>query len=166
METDLIESFAPIADEHSRLLILGTMPGVRSLQKQEYYGHPRNAFWPLIAELTGHRPSDDYAAKTAMLHEARIALWDVCRECRREGSLDSNIRGERPNAIAALIARHPAIRAVAFNGQPAARLFRRHIGTIDGRELDYLVLPSTSPAYAIPFERKLAGWRAILPYLT
>ena len=77
METDLIESFAPIADEHSRLLILGTMPGVRSLQKQEYYGHPRNAFWPLIAELTGHRPSDDYAAKTAMLHEARIALYDA-----------------------------------------------------------------------------------------
>ena len=160
-----ITGFAPIADAQSSLLILGTMPSVRSLQKQEYYGHPRNAFWPLIARLTNHMPSNDYSSKKAMLHHAGIALWDVCRECYRQGSLDSNICNEQPNAIDLLISQCPKIRAIAFNGQPAAKLFKRHIGSIAGRQIDYLVLPSSSPTYAIPFEQKLAAWKAILPYL-
>ena len=108
-----------------------------------------------------------------MLLRAGIALWDVCRCCEREGSLDSNICREEPNEIVGLLAHHPAIRAIAFNGQPAYRLFKRHVE----KELKawcikrghpgypYLHLPSTSPAHAVPFERKLERWRPLEEYL-
>lgn len=159
---ELIYSFPPIADERSRVLVLGTMPGVMSLRKQQYYGHPRNAFWPVMAALCGCELPDRYERRQEMLLGRGIAVWDVCRQCEREGSLDSNICNEEPNPIPALLARYPQIRAVAFNGQGAARLFRRYFGEPPATGL---ILPSTSPAHAIPFERKLAGWRPLLDYL-
>ena len=100
-----------------------------------------------------------------MLLEAGIALWDVCRQCEREGSLDSRICNEEPNEIPALLRRFSGIRAIAFNGKGAEKLFRRYFGTyVDTYET--LVLPSTSPAYTLTFERKLEGWRRLLPYLS
>ena len=94
------QSFAPVAAADSRLLILGSMPGVRSLQLQQYYGHPQNRFWPLLALLLGYeKVPDAYAEKKQMLLDNRIALWDVLGYCQREGSLDSDITGEQPNDL-------------------------------------------------------------------
>lgn len=161
---EILHSFAPVITSASRILILGTMPGVASLEKQQYYGFPHNAFWRIMAALTDTDPTPAiYAERLDMLRSHGIALWDVCHSCRRAGSLDSNICDERPNDIPGLLAAHPAIRAVAFNGGPAHRLFKRHIGlrTIgEGREV--LVLPSTSPANASwSYERKLAAWAVL-----
>lgn len=163
--SEIIRSFDPIAGARSRILVLGTMPGVMSLQKQQYYGHPRNAFWPVMASLCGTELPQRYEERRTMLLEAGIALWDVCRQCEREGSLDSRICNEEPNEIPALLRRFPDIRAIAFNGKGAEKLFRRYFGTyVDTYET--LVLPSTSPAYTLTFERKLEGWQRLLPYLS
>lgn len=169
---EILHSFAPVVTPTSRVLVLGTMPGAASLAKQEYYGFPHNAFWRIMAALGGADGGADgvperYADKLELLRRTGIALWDVCHSCRRTGSLDSNIVDEAPNDIAALLAAHPSIRAVAFNGGPAYRLFKKHIGldTIgEGRAL--LPLPSTSPANASwSYERKLAAWSALREWL-
>lgn len=159
--TEILHSFAPVITAESRVLILGTMPGVASLEKQQYYGFPHNAFWRIMAALTGTPAVPErYDERLEMLRSHRIALWDVCRSCRREGSLDSNICEEIPNDIPGLLAAHPSIRTVAFNGGPAFRLFKRHIGLEGmGEGKEVLVLPSTSPANASwSYERKLAAW--------
>lgn len=165
---EILRSFAPVVTPESRILVLGTMPGAMSLAKQEYYGFPHNAFWRIMAALTGApQVPAAYEKRLEILLEAGIALWDVCHSCRREGSLDSNILDEVPNDIPALLQSHPAIRAVIFNGGPAHRLFKKHIGlaTIgEGREV--LVMPSTSPANASwSFDRKLAAWSEIKKWL-
>ena len=152
-----LQSFGPIADKHSRVLVLGTMPGAMSLAKRQYYGHPRNAFWPIMARLCDRELPEDYALRKAMLLDAGIALWDVCGECEREGSLDSNICHEKPNRINELLRSYPSIRAIAFNGQGAARLYRKHFGPL-ASEYGPLILPSTSPAHAVAFDKKLDGW--------
>ena len=168
-----LQSFGPIADKHSRVLVLGTMPGAMSLAKRQYYGHPRNAFWPIMARLCDRELPEDYALRKAMLLDAGIAddaigyvadsvaqpfaVWDVCGECEREGSLDSNICHEKPNRIDELLRSYPSIRAIAFNGQGAARLYRKHFGPL-ASEYGPLILPSTSPAHAVAFDKKLDGW--------
>lgn len=165
---EILRSFAPVITPKSRILILGTMPGAMSLEKQQYYGFPHNAFWRIMATLTGYgEVPTQYDERLEMLRRNGIALWDVCRSCRREGSLDSNICEEIPNDIAGLLADHLSIRVVAFNGGPAYRLFRKHIGlgTIrEGRAA--LTLPSTSPANASwSYERKLAAWMELKKWL-
>ena len=156
-----LHSFDPIVDDTCRLLILGTMPGEESLRRQQYYGHPRNAFWPIVAALCNTPLPERYAARTEMLLRAGIALWDVCQSCQRAGSLDSNIRQEQPNPIDTLLARYPSIRAVCFNGQAAARLYRRHFRKLD-KGIETITLPSTSPAHTMPFDQKLDSWRTLL----
>lgn len=165
---EILRSFAPVVTPESRILVLGTMPGAMSLAKQEYYGFPHNAFWRIMASLTGTpQVPEAYEGRLEMLRTAGIALWDVCHSCRREGSLDSNILDEVPNDITGLLSAHPSIRGVAFNGGPAHRLFKKHIGlnTIgEGREV--LVMPSTSPANASwSFDRKLAAWSELKKWL-
>lgn len=165
---EILHSFAPVVTPTSRVLILGTMPGAMSLAKQQYYGFPHNAFWRIMAALTGTPGVPDaYPERLAILRRHGIALWDVCHSCRRAGSLDSNICDEAPNDVPGLLAAHPTIRAVAFNGGPALRLFKRHIGLKavgEGRAL--LALPSTSPANASwSYERKLAAWMELKQWL-
>ncbi len=165
---EILHSFAPVVTPTSRVLILGTMPGVASLAKQEYYGFPHNAFWRIMAALGGADGVPEcYADKLALLRRTGIALWDVCHSCRRAGSLDSHIVDEAPNDIPALLTAHPSIRAVAFNGGPAFRLFKKHIGLDaigEGRAV--LTLPSTSPANASwSYERKLAAWSTLREWL-
>ena len=155
-----LHSFTPIVAEGCRVLILGTMPGEESLRRGQYYGHPRNAFWPIMARICSTELADTYAERTRMLTDAGIALWDVCGTCERTGSLDSAIRREIPNPIDRLLAEHPTIETVCFNGQGAARLFKKHFATL-AASLHTLTLPSTSPTHAIVFERKLAEWMAI-----
>jgi hypoxanthine-DNA glycosylase len=186
-------SFAPAADAASRVLVLGSMPGVASLAAGQYYAHPRNAFWPLVYALwreggsptsgvrfeksptrTQHPPQAgdgryalwegilpaDYPARLAFLRAHRIALWDVARTCLREGSGDAAIRAAVPNDLPALFAQYPGIHTICCNGQTAAALLLRLLpGACEGRTV--LRLPSTSPAYTLPFASKLAAWRVL-----
>ena len=158
-------SFPPIADERARVLVLGTLPGEESLRRGEYYAHPRNLFWPIVFGLFGATPATEYPERLAFVMAKRIALWDVCELAEREASADSAIRRERPNAIDRLLDARPLIRAVAFNGNGARRLYDRHFTRRAG--LFYLALPSTSPAHArLDFAAKLARWTALREVLS
>ena len=150
-------SFAPIVDARSLVLVLGTLPGEESLRRHEYYAHPRNLFWPIVCALFGEAPPASYGDRLSYVASRRIALWDVCASAERAASADATIRCEVPNAIDELIADHPAIQAVAFNGNGAQRLYDRYFRRRGG--LAYLALPSTSPAYArLGFAEKLVRW--------
>ena len=165
----MIESFAPVETPHARVLILGTMPGVASLQAQQYYAHPRNAFWPIMASLLHFEVALPYEQRLAQLTANRIALWDVLASCHRPGSLDANIarESEQPNDFVGLFARCRQIRAVACNGGTAYALFRRHVlPMVDLTGIELLKLPSTSPAHAgKSVAAKLAEWRRVQAYL-
>jgi hypoxanthine-DNA glycosylase len=153
-------SFPPLVDARSLVLVLGTLPGEVSLRRLEYYAHPRNLFWPIICGLFGGTAPSLYADRLRFVLSRRIALWDVCESGERRASADATIRGEVPNRIDALLLAHPAIRAIAFNGSGARRLYERHFARRP--ELFYLALPSTSPAYAsLGFADKLARWSAL-----
>jgi len=153
-------SFPPVVDARARLLVLGTLPGEESLRRQQYYAHPRNLFWRIVFALFDATPPADYAQRLAFIAAHRIALWDVCEIGERERSADTTIRSERPNAIDQLLDEYPLIRAVAFNGTTARRLYDRHFPR--RTSLAYLALPSTSPAHAtIDFTGKLARWSVL-----
>lgn len=142
------------------MLVLGTLPGEESLRRQLYYAHPRNLFWPIVYALFEATPPPSFDDRVAFIAERGIAVWDVCASATRLASADAAIRGEVPNAIDALIAAYPQIRAIAFNGSGARRLYHRHFSPLP--EILYLALPSTSPAYAsLGFAEKLARWRAL-----
>ena len=165
-------SFPPILGRTPRLLILGSMPGVRSLAEQRYYAHPQNLFWRAMDELCGAGPALPYARRVAKLRGSGIALWDVLAHCERTGSLDGSIvrATEVPNEIAALLAERDSIRAVAFNGGTARAAFRRHVlptlGTEVRERVAFEELPSTSPAYAaLAASRKLALWARLRRWL-
>lgn len=107
------------------MLVLGSMPGAISLRQGRYYAHPRNAFWPIAAEILGFDPALDYALRLERLTQAGVALWDVLQGCEREGSLDADIRNAVPNDFAGFLRAHPRLRRVCLNGGKAASLFRR-----------------------------------------
>jgi hypoxanthine-DNA glycosylase len=155
-----LQGLAPIASGDARLLVLGSFPSVASLQAQQYYAHPRNQFWPILAALWGvDLPALPYARRIAQAKQRGLAIWDVYAACRREGSLDSAIEDAQPNDLAGLVARLPRLVAIAHNGGESARAMRitRALGPPVHR------LPSTSPANASwSFERKLAAWREVL----
>ncbi len=155
----ICRSFEPIASPQARLLIVGSMPSVKSLEMQQYYAHPRNAFWPILFDVFGRPLSMDYAARKALIMENGLALWDVAACCEREGSLDSHMRDVAYNDFAALYARCPDITRVLCNGATAHALFLR-AGFAGNRAV--LRMPSTSPAYTMAYARKLAAWRAAL----
>jgi double-stranded uracil-DNA glycosylase len=155
-----------IAAPDARVLVLGSAPSVLSLQKQEYYGNPRNAFWPLMAELLGRPPGEDYAARTRMLLEARIALWDVLASAERPGSLDASIVATTAavNDFEAFFAGHQQVRAVFFNGRTARAFWDRRVmgGQRVPSGLALTTLPSTSPANAaLTLAEKVAAWRQV-----
>ena len=154
------QSFAPIEGREVRILILGSMPGDASIAAGQYYAHPRNRFWPLMATLLGCALPEDYENRCRMLQEHGIALWDVAGSAVRPGSMDSAMREERPNDIAGLMARHPELRVVAFNGQKAKQLFDRFFRHLP--DVRYLPMPSTSPANASFSMARLAErWKAM-----
>jgi hypoxanthine-DNA glycosylase len=165
-------AFPPILGENARLLILGSMPSEASLAAGRYYGHPRNAFWPIMEVLLGLPPGSDYARRTAALSTQGIALWDVIAACARPGSLDADILADsiRCNDFRALLDEQPRVRCIAFNGGTAEREFRRRVLPLlrpEQASIERLRLPSTSPAHAaMRFEAKLAAWRQILDRLS
>lgn len=161
-----VTSFPPLSQPGATVLILGSMPGVASLAAQQYYAHPRNHFWPIMATIAGFGAAAPYAERVDALTNAGIAVWDVLQSCVRPGSLDSAIRtGSRvPNDFAGFFAAHPQVRLVGFNGAEAEKSFNTHVlpGLQSAAGLRYARLQSTSPAHAVGFDYKLTAWRAAL----
>jgi hypoxanthine-DNA glycosylase len=156
--TALQQGLAPVAGPHTRLLVLGSFPGVASLQAQQYYGHPRNQFWPLMAEVVGQPlPEMDYAARLECLQAHHIGLWDVITHALRQGSLDSNIRSHVGSDLRGLLATLPELRALAFNGATAARIGLQQLGAAAQR-YQVFKLPSSSPAYTLAYAQKRQAW--------
>jgi hypoxanthine-DNA glycosylase len=157
--------FAPIVDRNARTLILGSLPGRMSLEMQQYYAHPQNAFWKLMAALFCWNPALGYARHVRSLQQNRIALWDVCEAAERPGSLDSAIVSVTANDFATFFRKYRGIDRVFFNGRRSEEIFRRRVlPKIAAKfpHIEYDVLPSTSPAHAsLSFEKKLARWGAI-----
>jgi TDG/mug DNA glycosylase family protein len=162
------KGFPPIADARARVLILGSLPGQVSLQRQQYYALPHNAFWKIMGRLFSAGPELSYAERGKRLVQSGVALWDVCAAAQRPGSLDAAIVHSSvvPNDFAAFLASHPGIGLICFNGGKAADLYRRLV--LPGlpptaRALRTETLPSTSPAHAaMTFEEKLTRWAAVL----
>lgn len=158
-----ISSFSPIIDHASKILILGSIPGVKSLEKQQYYAHPQNAFWKIIFTLFNEDFTEDYSQKLGILKKHHIALWDVIDSCERKGSLDSEIRNEEANQIAELLEEHPDIKAIFCNGGKSYKNLQKILGK--NFRIPVYLLPSTSPLHTISLERKLEEWKKILKYL-
>lgn len=158
------EGFPPIARPDARVLVLGSLPGARSIAEQQYYAHAQNAFWPIMYELFGIE--GDYASRCAQLRENRLALWDVLRSSVRPGSMDADIQlsSAVANDFRGFLAVHADIRLIVFNGKKAEQLFTRFVDAGDvATDIERRGMPSTSPAYAsMPFSGKLAVWRAAL----
>jgi hypoxanthine-DNA glycosylase len=167
-QPSLARCFPPVTGgESARILILGSLPGQRSLQRGQYYAQPQNAFWRLMGELFAAGPELEYGERMRRLVAAGVAVWDVCAAAERPGSLDSAIvpASIAVNDFAAFFAAHPRLRLIGFNGATAARLFIRHaqagLVTIPA-DVRLLRLPSTSPAHAsMPYAEKLAAWRQL-----
>ncbi len=160
-----IHSFPPIAAPDATLLILGSMPSKASLLANQYYAHPRNAFWPIMGALFGAGPEAPYARRVRVLKQAGVAVWDVLASCTRGSSLDSDIdeRSIVPNDFASFFRAHPRIERVFFNGAKAEASFRRHVlPRLAVAALRFERLPSTSPANASwSHARKLRAWRIV-----
>lgn len=160
---DRARAFAPVAGPGTRVLILGSLPGVASLAAGQYYAHPRNAFWRLAGAVVGaDLVGLAYDVRLAALRRAGLGLWDVIASAERVGSLDAAIRRPERADLAALVATLPGLRAVAFNGAKAAAIGRRQIGTT---ALTLIDLPSSSPAHAVPFDVKRRAWSVLGAYL-
>ncbi|HVJ50452.1 DNA-deoxyinosine glycosylase [Desulfitobacterium sp.] len=186
-----IQGFKPVINANSRVLILGSMPSEESLRKQEYYANPRNQFWRILDTLFSLEEREEqqerqerqkqsellreqetipaaaipYSHKLEFILQHNLALWDVIAACEREGSLDSHIKSPRPNLFAELFAHYPEICYVAFNGKKAFEVFKRQVGFNLKEGLVYHVLPSTSPANTLTWERKLNEWRILRAWL-
>ena len=165
MSATLQQGFGPVVDHRATVLILGSFPSVQSLATHQYYANPRNAFWPITAELFGFDCSAPYDLRLSALRSHHVALWDVLHKCRRIGSSDSAIDPKSLviNDFGELFANHPTITRVYFNGVKASELYRRLAGEALSERIHFQRLPSTSPAHAIPPGAKLAAWRAISP---
>jgi TDG/mug DNA glycosylase family protein len=167
----VLNSFPPIANDQSRILILGSMPGVKSLEMQQYYAHPQNRFWLLMREILAADLPDTYESRKETLVENHIALWDVLKHCKRNGSLDSDIENDsmEPNGFQTFLNEHPQIHSVLFNGRKAESEFFRSVlpmlprGIVE--KLDFYSLPSTSPANAgIPNGEKRRTWKDAIQF--
>jgi hypoxanthine-DNA glycosylase len=161
---DLKRSFPPVVDAATQLLVLGSLPGEQSLARGQYYGHQRNHFWRLIGGVIGADLVPlDYEARLAALLAARVGLWDVIGAARRRGSLDGAIRDPVANRLADLVAGLPRLRAIGFNGAKSAALGLPALAGFPGLAL--IPLPSSSPAFTLPFDAKAERWAALRPWL-
>ena len=155
----ICRSFEPVYAPEAKVMIVGSMPSVKSLADAQYYAHPRNAFWPILFEVFGMEPTVDYEAKKELIRTNHLVLWDVAGVCEREGSLDSNMRDIQYNDFASLYEACPHIHTVLCNGGTAHSLFMKS-GYAGNRRV--IRMPSTSPAYTMAYEKKLAAWKTAL----
>ena len=165
-----VQSFEPIIGHEPRALILGSMPGIASLEAVQYYAHPRNAFWPIMGELFDFDHAIDYGLRIRQIEVLPIILWDSLKACYRPGSLDASIDDAtaEANDFPLLLRQHPGIRAILFNGATSEKYFRKLALPLlpQADRIDLIRMPSTSPANAgMSFEQKLAAWRRLLDYL-
>ncbi len=153
-------SFPPLITTDSRILILGTMPGEKSLQCQQYYGNKQNHFWRILFDVFDREFSADYEQQKRLLKEFNLALWDVLESCERQGSLDSKIKEEIPNDLIGLLRKYPNIKNIVFSSKNAEKYFKKYFKkTID---LEYVTLPSPSGAHAIMrLDEKIENWKKI-----
>ena len=171
MNETLLQGLPAQVSAHCRVLVLGSMPGVMSLHEARYYAHPRNRFWPLMAQLCHFDAQLDYPQRIARMQHAGIGLWDVIGQCRRRGSLDADIvRGsEVPNPLPELMAGLPQLAAIACNGATAMQAFKRNVQPVlpaRAAVLPVLALPSTSPANAAwPLPRLWGEWAQLSKWL-
>ncbi len=150
----------PVGAADPSLLILGSLPGERSLREARYYAHPANQFWRLLGTAVGTELAAlTYAARIAALDSRGIALWDAVATATRRGSLDGALRSISPNPLRDFVRTHPALCAIGFNGKVAARVGRRALGPVSGISL--IDLPSSSPAHAVGFDAKFEAWQAL-----
>ncbi|MDP2455047.1 MULTISPECIES: DNA-deoxyinosine glycosylase [unclassified Kaistella] len=158
-----ISSFPPLISEDSKVLILGSVPGIKSLEMQEYYAHPQNKFWRILFELFEEEFTTDYSVKIKLLKKYKIGVWDVIDSCDRKGSLDTQIKNENYHNILKLLEDFPSIKVLFCNGQKSFKTLNKIIP--NDLEIPIFVLPSTSPAYTIPYDKKLQEWSVIKSYL-
>jgi hypoxanthine-DNA glycosylase len=157
----MICSFPPFADSETEILILGTMPGTQSLVKQEYYGNKNNHFWKIMYSVFAGLPvSEIFEEKKALLQKNKIGVWDVLAYCERQGSLDIHIKNQKENDFETFFSEYRKIRKILFNGKESHKYFTRKYGQIEN--IEYHIMPSTSPANTISFEKKLESWKAAL----
>jgi hypoxanthine-DNA glycosylase len=152
----------PLIATDARVLILGSFPSEASLAARQYYAHPRNHFWPIVGALLNEPMADlPYGERALRVRAHRLAIWDTIVACERPGSLDASIRNAERGEIARVRRVARGLRAVCFNGRTAAR------AEPAWRDAGYatLILPSTSPAYTLPLDAKVAAWRALLRWL-
>lgn len=159
---ELLHGLPPIVGADPTVLILGNMPSVMSLASGQYYGNPRNAFWPVMADILGFDGAAPYEQRVSELAGHQIAVWDVLRSCRRAGSLDAAVERDSmvPNDFGAFLRDRPQIDLLLFNGAAAEANYHRLVRAAPA--VRGLRLPSTSPAHTMRFADKLAHWRAAL----
>lgn len=163
MNNNKSNSFEPISDTNTEVLILGTLPGKKSLELNEYYGYSRNRFWKVIANITDSDLPLSYEEKKDLLLKNRIGVWDVVHSAKREGSLDSNIKNEIPNDLDGFLSKHKKIKIICFNGTKAQKLFDKYFERKP--KIKYILLPSTSPANTgSSFDVICEKWSQILNY--
>jgi len=162
-----ISSFKPLVDSNSRVLILGSMPGEKSLQMNQYYAHPRNCFWIILGQLFGFDSESEYLVRTKQVLKSGISIWDVLKTCSRSGSLDSAIKPMSVvvNNFEMFLAKQSSIETIFFNGAKAEALYRKHVLpdiSAKFKRINLIRLPSTSPAFAAmkPAE-KLLKWKIV-----
>lgn len=157
-----VTGFPPVINPSATTLILGSIPGIASLDAVQYYAHPRNAFWSIMEAIYDIDQALSYDDRIIALQQTNIALWDVFQQCHRQGSLDSAIKqtSSQPNDFLPFFEQHPLINHIVFNGQTASKAFMQTvIPQINGRQLSFFTAPSTSPAHAIPLAKKIEAWR-------
>ena len=157
------KSFKPSVDNNSKILILGSMPGVKSLEEQQYYAHPQNRFWKVMDSVCNEPKLHDfdYALKLKTLLKNNIALWDTFKTCKRDGSLDSDIQNETPNDIRKLLKKYPNIKTICLNGNKSYFAFKKYFPDLSDK-YNYNKLPSTSPANArYSLDKLIEEWNII-----
>lgn len=153
--------FDPVVDHRTRLLVLGSLPGDKSLAVQEYYGNPQNKFWALMSEVIDFDLVPlAYNARLEALLAHGVGLWDVVAEAHRKGSLDIHIKERNDNDLLGLLARLPNIKAIAFNGGTAGRLGLKVLGDA-AAGYHIAELPSSSPAHTLRYADKARQWQAL-----
>ncbi len=156
---DLIVAFPPILPDNPHTLILGTMPGRKSLETNQYYAHPQNQFWKFMGDIYGAGLFLPYEDRIRILKEQNIAVWDVIRSCVRQGSMDTDIKNEVVNDFEEFYRQHSSINLVVFDSLTAEKIYKKQVLPTLTKSLKYVRVPSPSPAHAsLPYAAKLALW--------
>ena len=157
-------SFLPSIDDSSQILILGSMPGVKSLEEQQYYAHPQNRFWKVMGAICNEPNLHqlDYQQKLKILLQNNIALWDTIKSCKRDGSLDSDIQNETPNDIYGLLKKFPKLKTICLNGNKSYSTFKKYFPDLLEKYSCHK-MPSTSPANAkYSLDTLIKNWSSIV----